>query len=139
MSGGRKVLFVCSGNICRSPLAEAMAKARFGDRLEISSAGTAAIPGDPATELMVEAAAEYDMDLTGHRARRLSAVARPDVVFGMGPSHLAAVRQQWPELDHEAVHLLDHPNMVPDPYGHGIEAYREAAAHINRAIDALEM
>ena len=133
----RRVLFVCSGNICRSPMAEAMAKQRFGDRFDISSGGSVARDGDRATDLMQEVAAEHGFDLSGHRARNTSTIRQPDLVFGMEQLHLVEAKRRWPDMEPGSIRLLDHPMGIVDPYGRTIDDYRAAADHIQRAIDAL--
>ena len=69
-----RVLIVCSGNTCRSPLAEAYLRAALGadrDRVQVVSAGTGALDGQPATGPAIEVARRDGVDLAGHRSRRL--------------------------------------------------------------------
>ena len=114
-----------------------MASARFGDRFAISSGGSIATDGNHATDLMQQVAAEYSLDLSHHRARNLSTIAQPDFVFGMEQLHLVEAKRRWPDMDRGTIHLLDHPVAIADPYGRGIESYRAAAEHIQRAINDL--
>lgn len=139
------ILVVCTGNICRSPIAEGMLRdavaARFGASAPtVSSAGTIALEGSPATEESVTAAAERGTDITGHRARRLTLglARRADLVLGMAGEHRA-----WLEDDREVaartfalkelVRLLE--SLPPPPPGAGPDTLpaRVAAAAGARA------
>jgi len=134
-----RVLFVCSGNICRSPFAEALARSRFGDGFAFSSAGTIAIAGNRATGSMVEVAAERGLDLVPHRARPLGEVPTPDLVFGMEQEHVVAAARAFPDLGRGTIRLLDHPRAVSDPYGFDLAVYRATADHIESAIESLDL
>jgi len=90
------ILFVCTGNICRSAMAEALLARRAHEAgliLETGSAGSAATPGSPATDHAVEVLAERGIDLGRHRARRLDAdvVAAAELIVVMTRPHEAAV------------------------------------------------
>lgn len=93
-----RLLFVCTGNTCRSPMAEAIARERIaqlglGAAVEVASAGIAAAHGAGASGGAVRAAADRGLDLGGHRSRQLTAevVAEADLILTMSASHLAAV------------------------------------------------
>lgn len=132
------ILFVCTANICRSPLAEVMARTVFdADRYVFSSAGTHAMPGYGAAENSQTVAAEHGLDLTDHRATPLEACEQPDVVIGMEQHHLVAARRAFPDLDISHIRLLDAPVAIADPYGDDLDAYRVAADHIERAVGKM--
>jgi len=85
-NGMKRVLFVCKGNMCRSPMAEAIAKVKWGDLMEAESAGVAAWAGDSATDDAVQASRRLlRYDLSGHRARNMAEVdmASIDIVVAM--------------------------------------------------------
>ena len=92
------ILVVCTGNVCRSPVAEASLRRAVGVRLgdaapQVASAGTAGWDGSPATEGSVEAALEHGIDISGHEARTLTPamIERADLVICMAGEHRAAV------------------------------------------------
>lgn len=92
------ILFICTGNTCRSPLAEALARRALSERgwhnVEVGSAGVGAHEGSPASREAVRAAARNGLDISGHRARPLSPalVDWADLILVMSHAHLQSVR-----------------------------------------------
>jgi protein-tyrosine phosphatase len=136
----QRILIVCYGNICRSPFAEALLKRSLREaRLErfiVRSAGVGAQPGTPAARGAVESAEQRGLDLTPHRARRLTAaMAREaDILIAMDE----VVEEEIAILAGDlAVTLWP----VDDPYGGPRESYERAAeaiaVHVARFVDAL--
>lgn len=86
-----KILTVCTGNICRSPMAEGILRSIFQDNplLTVSSAGTQAVAGNPATEFAIVASREKGIDITCHSARPLDRIliGSSDMILCMEPSH----------------------------------------------------
>lgn len=99
-----RVLFVCTGNLCRSPMAEALlragSEARGIDGLEVESAGTWAIEGSPATYDAIGTLDGLGIDLRGHRSRHLSRrqLARADLVVAMTSVHVREIAELAPEV-----------------------------------------
>ena len=139
-----RVLFVCTGNTCRSPMAAAALVDELGPdvaRVEVLSAGTSAWEGQPASTGTLEVALADGLDLSAHRARRVSArlVRDADFVFVMEPLHRAALESLGAPMDR--VHVLsDFPAPgesglpVSDPYGASKEAYEECWRRIRHHI-----
>jgi len=132
---GRRFLFVCTGNICRSPMAELFFKKRVegDDRFEARSAGTHAYLGSPPGEVAA-AMQEHGIDASGHSSTQLTSglVEWADVVVVMEPKQVGIVRDEYGGADKEIV-LLD----VPDPYGGGLRDYRDCAALIKGRVKGL--
>jgi protein-tyrosine phosphatase len=141
------LLFVCSGNTCRSPLAESIAAHALRERgwshVAVASAGTGAAEGTPASENSVLVGAEHGLDLSAHRSRTLAAdlVDWADLILAMSPSHIAAVVDLGGE---EKVGMLtdfiEGPGIgapIDDPFGGDADAYRRAYAQIAAAIEGL--
>ena len=145
-----KVLFVCSGNICRSPMAEAYLRHRIADaglsHAVVASAGTLGIEGSPASREAVEVLAEAGVDLSNHRSAGLrnADLRTSDLVLVMALEHLASIEQMAVDPAGE-VHLLrefEHgPDPRPgaedvdDPIGRPIEVYRRQFEQIRVCVD----
>lgn len=147
-SGVRRLLFICTGNTCRSPMAEAVARAEAARRglrgIRVRSAGTFG-GGGPATSLAVAAGAARGLDLSAHRSRRLSEedLAWADLALAMSPDHAAAARALDPRARVELVTRYlppddpDHGAPVTDPLGGEREDYDAALSLLERAIAGL--
>lgn len=147
---GRSILFVCTGNTCRSPLAESLCRVKLAaalgcppDELEakgfrIGSAGVMAYAGDPATPEAVLAAAEAGADLAGHRSRPLTAelLAEATDVFAMTETHLVVLLAGHTAVGPEPK-LLCGTDDLPDPIGGDPEEYRACARVIAAHLDRL--
>ncbi len=129
------VLFVCTGNTCRSPLAVIALQAELGEdaaAVEVFSAGTAATAGQPASEGTRRIAAGEGFDLSGHRARPVTPdlARQADLVCVMSASHRASLEAAG--VPREQVHVVSEwpepgePGLpVFDPFGASFEAYEE--------------
>jgi protein-tyrosine phosphatase len=145
------LLFVCTGNTCRSPIAAASAEAELARRgwshVRVQSAGTNAAAA-PASEYAVSALREVGIDISSHRSRALSAeqLEWADLVLAMAPAHLAVLDSLG--AGHKSALITDFLDgaaagqPVEDPFGGGIEDYRRTravlAAAVSRLLDRLE-
>ena len=145
-----RILFVCLGNICRSPLAEgvfgAVAAARGqADRFVLDSAGTGAWHlGSAPDPRSVAVAAHHGIDISRQRARRLAAgdFARFDLILGMDRSNLDDILREAPSHAAHKVHLfLGHAGLgkrdVPDPYYDRADGFEKVYRMIREASEAL--
>jgi len=142
------VLFVCTGNTCRSPMAEALFRRLVADRLGcppeeierhgvvVASAGLAAWAGGPASPAAVDVVAEAGGDLTGHESQPLteSLVRQADVILTMTASHRAAILAQFPEAGGRVSLLSPDRRDVIDPIGGSLETYRACGRQIREHL-----
>ncbi len=134
-----KLLFVCTGNTCRSPMAAALAKQIFGGHTEISSAGTDAWEDSAASSEAVAVLRERGLDLTGHCSSRVSRelIAGADWVIPMTKAHELRLKALFPEYRRKIVRLgewSERPRDVQDPWGRSLEEYRICAAEIEELL-----
>ena len=124
---GQKILFICYGNTCRSPMAEGLAKQRLSGLVTVESAGVA--PGFPgaqpeAVQVMMET---YKVDISGHKTRGLNEI-EPDKynwIIVLDRYVYENLKTRWPE-SHPIIRLWE----VEDPFGRDIQAYRNSARSI---------
>ena len=139
------VLFVCTGNTCRSPLAAALAAARLesaGWQARVASAGTGAADGDLASPLARRVAAEIGLDLSRHRARAVTRemLESAAIILTMTPAHAEALRRLAPAAAARVHELCDYAGAlgmrgVPDPAGGDIETYRQVVEQLRSLVD----
>jgi protein-tyrosine-phosphatase len=148
---GFRLLFVCTGNTCRSPLAEVITRRALAERgwggVEVRSAGVATHAGLPASEGALRSGARHGLDLSGHRTNALTPelVEWADLILTMGPNHLSRTL----ELGGEGRATLltafaageeedggDHGG-VADPFGGDDQAYEETYEALSALVEGV--
>jgi len=145
-----RILFVCMGNICRSPSAEGVFRQRLLERnpdlvVEIDSAGTHDYHvGRPPDRRSIEAAARRGIDLSMLRARTVSTedFGRFDLILAMDRANLALLQQQAPREYRERIRLMmefapGSGSEVPDPYYGGAKGFEEVLDLLEEAAEGL--
>lgn len=159
----KRILLVCTGNTCRSSMAEGLLKKMlteaFGpvaEQYEVRSAGVAASPGDKASAPAVEVMAEAGIDLSGHQATRLTPdlAAAADLVLTMTAGHKQAVLQLAPTARTKTFTLKEYVRIrlgpdgegrdgsaggedIADPYGAETAVYRSCAGELQETLERL--
>jgi protein-tyrosine-phosphatase len=128
----KRLLFVCYGNICRSPMAEALARKRLGPSAEIASAGIGATGGPATEEAALVMKIVYGLDISSHVARPVGLfdLRAFDYVIAMDVSIYNHLRDIW-EVPEAALYGWD----IEDPLGSDYETYKETALKIERRLD----
>jgi protein-tyrosine-phosphatase len=140
------IMFVCTGNTCRSPMAQValdvlLEKNRPG-KFRVISSGTIAAAGYPATDYGQEAARLWDCDLSGHQSQRLSRqlIEESDLILAMGPEHLQEVLRLSPEAADRSFLFKNFPDPTPtgerleDPIGQSLDKYNETFLEIGEYL-----
>jgi len=144
------VVFVCTGNTCRSPLAMALARGLWPDTLTVESAGLQAMDGEPAALPARAVALERGADLDSHRSQpvRRPMLNRPGWFIGMTRSHVAMLSRHLDPSGPVRLGLLGAPgedlrgratpeaDEVSDPFGGDVERYRVTADQLERWLKA---
>lgn len=136
------VLIVCTGNTCRSPMAEALLRRRLGQCAgaatpHVVSAGLAAAAGYPASPQAVEVLNKIGLDLTSHRSRALdeNLVKSADLILTMTSAHRHGIVSRWPEASERTYCLCNDGGDVLDPVGGPVELYQQCAELIDRQLE----
>lgn len=140
----RNVLFVCTGNTCRSPMAEAFLSSKANDSVSVRSAGVAASPGSDASSGAKQALAEFGLSKE-HRARQLEAelVEWADIILTMTGSQKQLIHVYFPYAMDKVFTLKEYVDYsgdkgkedVLDPYGQSLDKYMETAAELEELVE----
>lgn len=128
----KRLLFVCYGNICRSPMAEGLARLRLGERAEVASAGIAATGGPASAEAVRVMTLVYKVDISSHVARPVGTydLGSFDAIIAMDPSIYRHLRDIWGVAE-----AVLYGWNIDDPIGADYATYKAAAREIERRLD----
>ncbi len=143
-----KIMFVCTGNICRSAMAEVMLRKMAeeeGKNIEIYSCGTTAYTGDTSTEEAIQVMKENQINLEKHRATNIkeSKIEEMDVILCATTAHKKIVINQYPELKEKVYTIKEYAEEgtkdldIADPWGYSIQVYRQCAEEIKENLKKI--
>jgi len=136
----RRIIFLCTGNTCRSALAEGVARAHLGpgSGVTFESAGLYALDEAPATPDALRVAAEVGVDLSFHRARSVTRemVEGADHIYVMTRSQAEALAHMGADLEDRVASFDPAGEDIPDPYGADADAYRRVRDRIAAVVEA---
>ncbi len=149
------VLFVCTGNTCRSPMASALMRRKIQERfgqefpgqpipIIAISAGVSAFGGDPASPGALQAIRHYNASLDDHQSTQLSSslVEQADLILAMGHRHRNVIVSQWPEIAYKVHPVAADGGEISDPFGGAMDVYQRCAEqldlHTSHWIQALD-
>jgi protein-tyrosine phosphatase len=132
----KHILVLCIGNICRSPMAEALLQRALPDRT-VRSAGVGALIGKPADPYSVQLMNEQGIDISGHRAQQISSalVAQADLILVMDMDQKDYVESRYIGTRGKVFRLGEAAKVdIPDPHTAGIESFRNAQRMIEEGV-----
>jgi protein-tyrosine phosphatase len=135
-----RILMVCLGNICRSPLAEGILKSKLNANFEVDSAGTAAYHvGNPPDKRSIAVAQQFGIDISQQRARQFKKddFNSFDLIIVMDQNNYNDVVELATPAQRRKVHLLRENNEVPDPYYGDASAFEAVFHLIDTACETL--
>ena len=147
-----KIMFICTGNICRSAMAHGLMEKKLADKkindIMVYSSGIHAAIGDIPTYEARTVMEEYGVDISKHMATnvRYSNIKEMDLILCATSSHKIAVLDLYPELDGKVYTMKEYVNYnrqfhnpidIKDPWGYDIDTYRSCAGEIDECLDLL--
>jgi len=144
----KKILFVCTGNTCRSSMAEAifnnMAQEKGNSDMKATSAGIEAIDGMPANDKAIDTLKARGIDMSAHKSRKIrsSHIEESDLVLAMTRLHKVRLLSEYPKAQGKVFTLLEYADDnskldIADPYGQSPEVYERCANELEKAIKSV--
>lgn len=141
-------MFICTGNICRSAMADGLMRKLVQDNnldVVVYSCGIYAEDGDMATYNAIEAIGDYGVDLREHRATNIrnSQIKDMDIILCATASHKNIVIELFPDLKDKVYTIKEYAGFdkndldIPDPWGYDLETYRFCASTINKCLEII--
>lgn len=145
-----KIMFVCTGNICRSAMAEGILKKICKDKnldIDVCSAGIYADTGDMATYNAIEAATYYDVDISSHHATNIrdSRINEMDIILCATNNHKLILKNMYPELKEKIYTMKEYAKLdndgkdmdINDPWGYSMSVYLSCINEIQNCLNEL--
>ena len=139
-----KLLFICSGNICRSPIAEGLAPIlgeKAGHTVEALSAGTLGLINRPADPKAIEVSAEVGVDISKHKSQPITAelLDWADYVLVMERKHGSYIRSYFPEMEEKILEISTFGGMpkIPDPIGTWKFTFRKRRKELEKCLTSF--
>ena len=147
-----KIMFICTGNICRSAMAHVMLEDKIKKNnindIEVYSCGIYAENGDLSTYNAIEVMQEYEINIKNHKATNImnSNIKEMDLILCATNSHKIAVLDLYPELESKVYTIKEYVNYdreyhdkinIKDPWGYDLETYRYCAGEIDECLELL--
>ena len=147
-----KIMFICTGNICRSAMAEAMFKKLAKEKnkeIEVYSSGTTAYTGDKCTDNAIEVMNEYGINIKNHRATNIkeSNIEQMDLILCATASHKQMVDYLYPNLKDKVYTIKEFAQKnekekeeninISDPWGYEVQVYRSCAKEIYESLQKI--
>lgn len=137
-----RILFVCTGNTCRSPMAQELAKSYFPEGTEVLSAGIHALEGAKVSENAVLVMKEKGRDISQHRAVSLTRemMASSGQIITMTKDQKDFLTAIYPEFKDKIRclgHVAGEERDITDPWGHSLEVYRQCAQQMEKLLDYI--
>ncbi len=142
-ASGGQILFICEGNTCRSPMAEALFNDRFGGTIwRAASAGLSAVPGWPVSDQTLQALREFGIEAEGKVSKPvdLSMLKEAKLVVTMTTGQRERLREAAPAFSEKIISMADisaHARDIADPFGEGMASYRRVRDQINESLEDL--
>ena len=138
-----KIMFVCTGNTCRSAMAEAIFKKMVDSSVEVYSSGTISVSGKSPSKNTVEVCKSHGIDVSNHKSTyfRDSCIAEMDLVLTFERTHRHRIEIHYPDLNVCTIRQFigEYPPDIPDPFGGDYNVYENCYLEICRALEKVKL